>query len=284
MHLHPLFTNTSSIDYAELDPNVVIRTGSRALHVPDRDTMAYSLDGGHTWKPFTTGAGGGGGGRGGGGGGGGGVIVSADGKVFMSGGQISTDHGATWTPIKGLPAGLRAVADRGKAGKFYALDQAANKIYRSTDNGATFTAGDVTGLRAGGGGGRGKGGGGGGLMAVPGREGDLWLQGGGGLLHSTDGGATFQPVANPPSIRRMSFGKAPPGKDYPAIFAILSGGNGMKQGIYRSDDVAATWVRVNDDQNQWGNRYTCIAGDPRIYGRVYVGTDGRGIFYGDIAK
>ena len=55
MHLHPLFTNTSSIDYAELDPNVVIRTGSRALHVPDRDTMAYSLDGGHTWKPFTTG-------------------------------------------------------------------------------------------------------------------------------------------------------------------------------------------------------------------------------------
>ena len=39
-------------------------------------------------------------------------------------------------------------------------------------------------------------------------------------------------------------------------------------------------LRINDDQHQWGTRFRSIAADPRIFGRVYVGTDGRGIFYG----
>jgi hypothetical protein len=56
-----------------------------------------------------------------------------------------------------------------------------------------------------------------------------------------------------------------------------------QQGLFRSDDVSATWVRINDDRHQYGNRFRCITGDPRIYGRVYVGTDGRGIVYGDRA-
>jgi hypothetical protein len=50
--------------------------------------------------------------------------------------------------------------------------------------------------------------------------------------------------------------------------------------IWRSDDMAMTWVRANDDQHQYGTRFRCIAGDPRIFGRVYIGTDGRGAFYG----
>jgi xyloglucan-specific exo-beta-1,4-glucanase len=45
-----------------------------------------------------------------------------------------------------------------------------------------------------------------------------------------------------------------------------------------------TWLRLNDDQHEYGRRYRVIAGDPRIFGRVYVGTDGRGIVYGDIAR
>ncbi|MGD1085350.1 MAG: hypothetical protein ABSA47_11465 [Verrucomicrobiota bacterium] len=285
---HPLFANTQWLDFAEKNPNVVVRAGSGPFHPPDEGTMGYSLDGGHSWKPFTLGAQPAtGGGRGGGGGGGGRVILSADGATFMSTGgtpRISTDRGATWKDVTGLPAGVSPIADRENGAKFYGLDTAAHRMYLSTDGGATFTnAYEVASLPASavGGGGRGGRGGVGRLVAVGGREGDLWLVGG-QLYHSSDGGRNFTEVSNHPQIGQMSFGKAAPGKDYPAIY--VANGGGGDAGIYRSDDVGASWVRVNDDQHQWGNRFSCLSGDPRIYGRVYVGTNGRGILYGDIAN
>jgi photosystem II stability/assembly factor-like uncharacterized protein len=301
-NLHPLFANSSWMDFAYMNPGVVIRQGVTPYHGPKEGTMGYSLDGGHNWKPFSFGEAADAGGRRGGGGGmggGGNVILSADGSVFMRTGggtpRISTDHGTTWKDVAGLPAGLSPIADRANAAKFYALDAAAHHMYLSTDGGATFKdAYEVTGLPAAGAapaggerGGRGGGGGGARLVAVGGREGDLWLVGP-ALCHSTDGGRTFKEVPNHPpigassSIVPFSFGKAAPGKDYPAIFVLTRGGT-APQGVYRSDDVGATWVRVNDAQHQYG-RCDCLTGDPRIYGRVYVGAFGRGAFYGDIAK
>jgi hypothetical protein len=44
-------------------------------------------------------------------------------------------------------------------------------------------------------------------------------------------------------------------------------------------DQGATFARINDDHHQFAGA-THIAGDPRVAGRVYVGTGGRGIFYG----
>jgi hypothetical protein len=41
-------------------------------------------------------------------------------------------------------------------------------------------------------------------------------------------------------------------------------------------------VRINDDQHQWGLLLQ-ITGDPKQFGRVYVGSHGRGTFYGDPA-
>src|SRR5436309_14600727 len=55
------------------------------------------------------------------------------------------------------------------------------------------------------------------------------------------------------------------------------------RGVFRSDDAGATWIRINDDQHQYGITNQPITGDPRIYGRVYFGTNGRGAIYGDIA-
>ena len=41
------------------------------------------------------------------------------------------------------------------------------------------------------------------------------------------------------------------------------------------------WVRVNDDEHQYAWTGSAITGDPRVYGRVYVSTNGRGVVYGE---
>jgi hypothetical protein len=51
-------------------------------------------------------------------------------------------------------------------------------------------------------------------------------------------------------------------------------------GVFRSNDQGATWVRVNDDQHQYGQMDN-VAGDEDHYGRVFVTTQGRGIPYGE---
>lgn len=150
-------------------------------------------------------------------------------------------------------------------------------FYVSTDGGKTFAATAATGLplsgpvR---------------FKAVPGREGDIWLAGGAetdnayGLWHSTNSGASFTKLANVEEADNIGFGKAATGQTYLALYAVAQVA-GLR-GIFRSIDAGQTWVRINDDQHQWGRAGdTAITGDPRIFGRVYFGTNGRGIIYGD---
>jgi hypothetical protein len=102
------------------------------------------------------------------------------------------------------------------------------------------------------------------------------------LFHSTDAGRVFRLVPNALALQALSFGKAPPGRDYPALFAIGIESNSGVRAIYRSDDAGASWRRLNDEHHEYGRRFRCISGDPRVFGRVYVGTDGRGILLGDL--
>jgi hypothetical protein len=144
----------------------------------------------------------------------------------------------------------------------------------STNGGSSFTATAATGL---------PGTGNVHFKAVAGREGDIWLAGGTGatygLWHSTNSGASFTRLANVQQADNIGFGKAAPGQTYPALFTIAQIDN--VRGVFRSDDGGTTWLRINDDKHQWGNIGQAITGDPRIYGRVYLGTNGRGIQYGD---
>ena len=116
--------------------------------------------------------------------------------------------------------------------------------------------------------------------ATPGRAGELWFNLGGMLYHSVDAGQSFR-HATGKDTRIEHFGLGHPAPDglQPALYA--TGAFDGLRGVWRSDDGGARWVRINDDQHQWGLRFRAISGDPRRYGRVYIATDGRGLLYGD---
>ncbi|MEU0202339.1 MULTISPECIES: RICIN domain-containing protein [unclassified Streptomyces] len=257
---NPLMTNSTDIDFAQSKPSMMVRVGRGGAQ-----DGAYSTDGGLSWngfkaEPVASAQDGH-------------VALAADGSalVWTQAGQApyrSTDKGASWSRVGGLGNGAVVVADRSSARTFYSLS--GGTLYASTDGGATFTA------RAGNLPTDGR------LKAVPGIAGDLWIAGGAkGLLHSTDGGRTFTTLKTVRSASALGFGKAEPGTGYQALYLI--GTVKDVTGVFRSTDKGATWVRVNDDAHQWGaiGGVGVITGDPDTYGRVYVGTNGRGLQYGD---
>jgi oligoxyloglucan reducing-end-specific cellobiohydrolase len=111
---------------------------------------------------------------------------------------------------------------------------------------------------------------------------DIWLPlGSNGLYHSTDGGVTWKKLGNVAYANSVAVGAASPMSHLQAVFLYGESSPQGAMAIYRSDDNGKSWVRINDDQHQYGGP-TLIQADPRIYGRVYLGMNGRGIIYGDL--
>ena len=263
MFTQPVFTSTTSLDFAERTPSIMVRAGNFTdSDRPNDSHVAFSTDGGANWFQ---------GGEPGAINEGGTVAAAADGSRFVWAPKaqppvFSVGFGNSWTPAQGLPTESIVESDRVNAGKFYGLS--GGRFYVSTNGGATFAATAATGLPT-----TGR------FHAAPAREGELWLAGDTGVFHSTDSGASFTKLATVSSAHNIAMGKAAPGRTNPALFTVatISG----VDGVFRSDDSGATWVRINDDQHQYGNAGDALAGDPRVYGRVYLGTNGRGILYAD---
>ncbi|WP_189234706.1 cellulose binding domain-containing protein [Planomonospora parontospora] len=265
MFTSPTFTSTTSLDYAETSPDIMVRAGNFTdADRPGDSHVAFSTDGGANWFQGTEPGGINEGGT---------VAAAADGSRFVWAPKgVAVHHavgyGNSWTASTGIPTGAVVESDRVNARKFYGFS--AGRFYTSTDGGATFAASAATGLPAEG---NVK------FKAVPGREGHIWLAGETGLFRSTDGGASFTKLSGVTSAVNVGFGKAAEGRSYQALYTVATIGG--VTGVFRSDDTGATWVRVNDDQHQYGNMGEALTGDPRIYGRVYLGTNGRGIVYAD---
>ncbi|MEH0418118.1 1,4-beta-glucanase [Streptomyces sp. B21-083] len=269
MASNPVFGSATGLSQATAKPSYVVRTG-----FGDNGNGAFSNDGGRSWAPFAAqpgiakdapGP----------------IATNADGSVLVwtfvhwdgtkYPAQRSTDNGATWSEVPSVPKGATPVADPADPTRFYAYDTDTGTLYASTDSGLTFTA-RASGLPSGDSQFE--------LVAAPGRAGDLWLSTkGNGLHRSTDGGATFTKVASCRASHTLGFGRAAKGAAYPAIYMV--GSTDTITAVHRSDDEARTWTRINDDAHQWGWTGEVITGDPRIHGRVYLGTNGRGIQYGD---
>jgi photosystem II stability/assembly factor-like uncharacterized protein len=276
----PFLGNTHDVSGGDLNPNVIVRIGRPR---PGSQNLGYSLDGGKTWHEpasvpdakATEGH----------------IAVSSNGETWVWTPRnhvphVTTDQGAHWSACEGIPKDTRVVADRVNPKHFYGIALFDGRLFESVDGAAHFIERPLVlsdGLPQRGGGGadnrsdRGDDRGGQDrLYATPGREGDLWLAAFNGLYHSAAKG--FDRMPGVEEIHAFGFGKAAPKAKVAALYLV--GTVQDQRGFFRSTDGGATWVRINDDQHQWG-LVLHITGDPKKFGRVYVGTHGRGTFYGD---
>lgn len=279
------------VDYAGLAPQKMIRIFSSI----ENHMGAYSEDGGKSWTLFANApktttneynsslskeanfA-----------------AISADGSTIVwnmdtYGIYVSKDRGASWTAVEGTSnlAGFPVKSDKVAKGTFYVYNCGTGIFYRSTDAGMSWKAinsgmaklDDYAYNQ-------GK------VFVSPDAEGDVWVtQGiniGGvtwtgttapGVFHSTDGGEIFHKVETMDYAYSIGFGK---GKTTGVSAVYLTGIQKESEpvrALYRSEDQGATWTAIDDANHKFG-AVDIVIGDPCIYSRVYLGTSGRGIVYG----
>lgn len=265
----PNGTTTRGLDFAELKPDIMVRTSDK------RPYGYYSLDGGKSWAGFASAPP---------------TIVDPQGNGVMTMGiainadatrlmwipaksepYVSSDMGRTWVKSQGAPVNtdnhLYPVSDRINPNRFYLYDNRKKTVHYSEDGGATFRLGSTSipdwGSR---------------MRATPGQEGHLWLGGWNGLNVSDDGGKTFSGVPGFQQVWAVTFGKPAPDENYPTIF--VWGKSGDKEGVYMSPDLGARWIKLTTNAQKFG-AISVMTGDPRVFGRVYLGVGGRGIMVGD---
>ncbi|MDB5326620.1 MAG: cellulose-binding family, partial [Phycisphaerales bacterium] len=261
-------TNTD-IDVAFNDSTFAVRTGNAGRFAQ------YSLDNGINWAYFGTAPANATGG--------GSIAISADGTraVWDPAGaapvSFAVRSGSTWSAWQpsaanaGTMDGTVVTADLVNPMTLYAYG--GSTVWRSTDGGTTFARQTTS---AGGGSPTS-------VRATPGAKGQLYASTyGNGLWQSADGGATWSRVNAAAVTTGYQVGVGAPSPTGTVASLYVAGTVSGVVGVFRSDDRGATWTQVNDDAHQYGN-LSVIQADPRVYGRIYLGTNGRGIIYGDIA-
>lgn len=259
--------NNNSIAYAAANPDKVVRVANEG------NVVYYSNDRGTSWTAASANVGTAG--R---------VSVSADGGTILhcpwgsSTTSYSTNNGASWSSCSGVSVGDAApVADQVNANNFYIFSPRTGQFFRSTNKGVSFSEVTAPGastadhpwesvL----------------VRTVPGREGHIWIPlGRNGLKYSTNAGSSYTTVANVTYCKSIGIGKTMSGASYPTVF-IWGTVSGVT-GLFRSTDQGATWLRMNDDANEFGGA-PLLVGDMNVDGRVFMSAGGgRGLIYWEAA-
>ncbi|KAL1690415.1 glycoside hydrolase family 74 protein [Schizophyllum commune] len=260
---NPEWSTSVDIDYAGNVPTTIVRVGNAGDD--PQQLIALSTDSGANWNPSYASSTDVQGGK---------VAISANATSIVwsssSNGVLVSKNSASFTAVPNVPSGAVIASDKVNDSAFYAAS--GSSFYASTDGGASFnetaTLGDSTAPFD--------------IAVNFNTAGDVWVSTDKGLYHSTDSGATFTAIEGISQAWALGLGAAKEEGAYPAVFvaATLDG----VTGYYRSDDEGASWVQIDDAKHGFGAPGSnVLTGDPRVYGRVYIGTNGRGIFYGDIA-
>ena len=189
---------------------------------------------------------------------------------------VTRDGGHSWKDVAGLPDGLIGgvwnwqtplAADGASASVFYVYH--GGRVYKSVDSGASFAV-TASGLPSGGQA----------LVTVPGKAGEVWLAlSGGGLSHSSDGGLTFRALPAVKQAALFAVGKAAPGRREDALYLDGALSDGRKD-IFRSLDGGISWEAIGDPRVPVGDAPNAMAASLDTFGLVFIGTNGRGIYYG----
>ena len=267
----PSFQDTYHIAYCETDPLKMVRVGGNRWN--NTYTGATSINGGRTWKPFASfpekrmlkr------------------IAISATGPnlfiVTTGGGQpvVTADGGKSWKNVSGLPDGSKGswdwsqplAADKVEGNTFYYYAQ--GKVYRSTDKGLSFETVNASlpneSWHS--------------LKSFPGVKGEVWLSlDWQGLYRSTDGGQTFSKLEKINRSHLFAFGKPPTGSTVPTLY-LYGKITDMGDGIFRSLDRGKSWEFIGDRSKPIGNSPNVMEASKQQFGLVFIGTNGRGIYYG----
>ncbi|WP_051382871.1 hypothetical protein [Gloeobacter kilaueensis] len=269
----PWYQDTYSLDSDPAAPLQLVRVGGNRWQNPYQGGVAVSGDGGRTWRssgsfpagtiPLRVAMATGNPSRF--------VVVTSNGlPLFTSNG------GQTWQPVSGLPLGPTGpwywgqplAADRVEANTFYYYS--GGTVYRSDDGGERFASLTST-LPAQDGAL---------LKTAPGRQGEVWLSlDGEGLYHSIDAAHSFQPIASVQQAHLFALGKPAPGSTVPALY-LYGSVVGLGSGIFQSLDAGQSWTSIGNFALPIGDAPNTMEASWQRFGLVFVGTNGRGIYYG----
>ncbi|TDZ15773.1 Xyloglucanase [Colletotrichum orbiculare MAFF 240422] len=252
---NPMWASSVGVDYAGNKVANVVRVGNTA----GTQQLAVSSDGGATWNinyaAGTTQYGGS-------------VAYSADADTVLwstatLGVQRSLNQGSL-TVISSIPAGAIIASDKRNNTVFYGAS--GSSFYRSTNTGAAFsTAGTLSGatsIRH--------------VEAHPTKAGDVWVSTDAGIFHSTDYGSSFTKVSTTlTNTNNIALGRGS-GSNW-NVYAFGTGPAGRR--LYGSADLGATWVDLQGTQSFGAVDGAKLAGSANEENLVYVGTNGRGVFY-----
>lgn len=269
----PTFGYTEGFAWCAAQPSRVARAGVTPWN--NTGGGAVSQDGGRTWAAFPSWDSKILAGR---------IAISATDpanmvvlRIHAGPALVTRDGGKSWQNVTGLPDLLindvwnwqtPLASDGATAGVFYVYHD--GQVFKSVDEGASFAA--IA---------RGLPGGGQAAVTVPGKTGDLWLAlGGSGLSRSTDGGVTFHALPTVKEASLFAVGKPAPGAAYDALYLYGTLTDG-RTGIFRSVNQGASWESISDPKVPVGDDPNAMTASFDTFGRVFIGTNGRGIYYGE---
>ena len=256
----PFYGTTTSLDYAGNTPKTQVLIGNSA----DGTTIqiALSYDAGTTWSQNYAASASPAGGH---------AALSASATSIVwstgsSGVQVSKNS-ASFTTATGLSQGALVASDKRNDTVFYGSNGGGVAV--STNGGSTFG----TAVKLGSSSTVNK------IVANPTVAGDVWASTDLGLFHSTNYGKTFNATTGPTAGRGFALGKSTKNTYKYNIFGSFTV-KGVTA-LFESQDIGATWTMISDATHGFGSASSNpVAASQDTEGLVFVGTNGRGVFYG----